>query len=124
MSNQLPKNLQQQPVLRHQEIIISPLPDPEIMARYKNADPSFPERIMKMAENHNAADVRMKNRVSLGNMIIPMIGQIFTLILGAGSILACIYLAMAGYTNAAIATIIGGFSPMIIASFKNFRQKK
>jgi len=44
----------------YQEITQGPLPDPDILARYKNADPSFPERIMKMAEAHNAADVLTK----------------------------------------------------------------
>jgi uncharacterized membrane protein len=71
------------------ELIQGPLPDPQMLSNYKNADPSFPERIMRMAEEHNAADVSTKNRISLSNLIVPIIGQIFTLVLGAGSILAC-----------------------------------
>ena len=93
-----------------------------MLEQYKNADPSFPERIMKMAEDHNAADVVAKNRISFSNLIIPIIGQVFTLILGAGGILACIYLAKAGYTGAAIAAIAGSFSPIIIGAFKSLRR--
>jgi len=100
-----------------------PLPDPEMLERYKNADPSFPERIMRMAEDHNAADVITKNRISLSNIIVPIIGQVFTLILGVGGILACIYLAKAGYTGAAIAAIVGSFSPIIISAFKSLQRR-
>jgi uncharacterized membrane protein len=104
------------------EFFQGPLPDPEMLVRYKNADNSFPERIMRMAEAHNAADIVTKNRISLSNLIVPIIGQVFTLILGVSSIAACIYLALAGYTGAAIAAIAGGFSPMVISAFKNLRQ--
>jgi len=120
---------QSQIVHKSQEIVHTkethfqgPLPDPEMLEQYKNADPSFPERIMKMAEDHNAADVVAKNRISFSNLIIPIIGQVFTLILGAGGILACIYLAKAGYTGAAIAAIAGSFSPIIIGAFKSLRR--
>ena len=99
-----------------------PLPDPMTLEQYKNADPSFPERIMRMAEAHNAADVKSKNRTSLSNLIIPIIGQVFTLMLGAGGILACIYLSMSGYTGGAITAIAGSFSPIIINAIKGLRQ--
>ena len=127
MANQpVPKN-QKAIITReeiHSEILAGPIPDPETLARYKIADSSFPERIMRMAEAHNEADVRAKNRITLSNLIIPVIGQIFTLMLGAGGILACIYLAMAGYTGGAIAAIVGGFSPLVINAFKGLRQGK
>jgi uncharacterized membrane protein len=117
----------QQIVLTRQEISETyqgPLPDPVMLEEYKNADPSFPERIMRMAEAHNAADINTKNRISLANLLIPIIGQVFTLLLGTGGIFACIYLARAGYTGGAIAAIVGSFSPMVINAFKGLRQKK
>jgi len=119
------QNIQPNQIVHNQkfEITEGPLPNPEILVRYGTADPSFPERIVRMAEEHNAADVAMKNRISLSNLIIPIIGQVFTLILGAGGILACVYLARSGYTGAAIAAIAGSFSPIIIGAFKNLRQK-
>jgi hypothetical protein len=94
-----------------------------MLEKYRNADPSFPERIMRMAEAHNAADVITKNRISLSNLIVPIIGQVFTLLLGAGGIFACIYLANAGYTGPAIAIIVSSFSPIIIGAFRNLRRK-
>ena len=95
MSNQV-QNIQRQQKVHEIEFIQGPLPSPEMLERYKNADVSFPERIMRMAEDHNRADVRTKNRISLSNLIVPIIGQIFTLLLGVGGILACVYLARAG----------------------------
>jgi hypothetical protein len=79
---------------------------------------------MRMAESHNAADIKTKNRISLSNLIVPIIGQTFTLLLGIGSILACIFLANNGYSAGAIAVIAGGFSPMVINAFKGLRQNK
>ena len=126
-SQNVPSQSDQHIVLTRQEIsetFQGPLPDPMMLERYKNADPSFPERIMRMAEAHNAADIKTKNRISLSNLIIPIIGQVFTLLLGTGGILACIYLARAGYTGGAIAAIVGSFSPMVINAFKGLRQSK
>ena len=34
-----------------------PIPHPEIMRGYSSIDPSFPERIMKMAERNNDASI-------------------------------------------------------------------
>ena len=106
------------------QITEGPLPDPAVLEKYKNADPSFPERIMRMAEAHNAADVVMKNRISLSNLIVPIIGQVFTIILGAGGILACVFLARAGYAYAAIAAIVSSFSPIVIGALRNLRYRK
>ena len=101
---------------------IGPLPPPETLDGYKKADTSFPERIMQMAEAHNKADVKMKNRLSLANLIVPVIGQVFTVLLGIGGIGACVYLAQSGYSTAAIAAIVASFSPMVINALRNLRR--
>jgi uncharacterized membrane protein len=95
-----------------------------MLEKYKNADPSFPERIMRMAEAHNVADVKTKDRISRSHLIVPIIGQIFTLTLGIGGIVACVYLAKAGFTGGAIVAIAGSFSPIVINAFKGLRQEK
>ena len=121
---QLPDPGIQTEIIAREEIYHGPLPNPEMLERYKNTDPSFPERIMRMAEAHNAADISTKNRISLSNLIVHIIGQAFTFMLGAGGILGCIYLARSGYTGGAIAAIAGSFSPMVINAFKGFRQNR
>jgi len=110
-------------ILSRSEISVGPLPDPLVLEKYKNADPSFPERIVRMAEAHNKADVSTKNRVSLSHLIVPIIGQVFTLALGAGGILAGIYLARAGFANVAIATIACCFSPVVISVIRGFHRR-
>ena len=122
MDNQQDK----QPVVFEHEIsetYIGPLPNPLFLEKYKNTDPSFPERIMKMAEAHNAADVTTKNRISLSHLITPIMGQVITFFLGAGGIFACIYLARAGYTGPSIAAVASAFSPIAIRAIRSIRNK-
>jgi uncharacterized membrane protein len=109
--------------IHSQELYSGPLPEPGTLEKYKTADPSFPERIMKMAEAHNAADVRAKDRVSLVNLIVPIAGQVFTLLLGAGGILACVFLSRAGFAGGAVASIVTSFSPMVISALRGLRGK-
>jgi hypothetical protein len=56
-------------------------------------------------------------------MVVPIIGQVFTLMLGAGGIVACVYLARSGFTGGAIASIAGSFSPMVINALRGLTQK-
>jgi uncharacterized membrane protein len=108
---------------RYNEVDQDYLPDPVILEGFKKIDPSFAKLVMQMAKDHNDADVKTKNRRSLSELIVPIIGQVLTFLLGAGGILTCIYLAKAGYTGPAIATVAGGFLPIIINAFRNFRSK-
>jgi len=122
MDNQ-PTNPRQELIAAFQgEIYQGPLPDPEMLEKYKNADPSFPERIVKMAEEQNAADVGIKKSFSFSNTVIPILGQIFTFLLSAGSLCTCLYLAEKGYAGGAIAAIAAGFAPIIINALKGFKQ--
>ena len=119
-----PQNIQKQTFIEYGQVTSGPIPDPDIMARYKIADPTFPERIMKMAEAHNAADVKIKNRISFANMAIPIIGQVFTVILACGGTAACIYLAIKGFSGPAIASITASYAPIVINALRNLRGKK
>ena len=115
-----------QPVVFEHEIsetYIGPLPNPLFLEKYKSIDPSFPERVMKMAEAHNAADVTTKSRISMSHLIAPIMGQVLTFLLGAGGILACIYLARAGYTGPSIAAVASAFSPIAIRAIRSIRHK-
>ena len=127
MANQIqpPNQIQHQEISQHirEEIHSGPIPTPETLDGYKKTDPSFPERIVKMAEAHNDADVRTKNRISLSNLILPIIGQLLTFFLAGGGIVACIYLARAGYTIPSIAAVTSTFLPIIIGTIRNLRRK-
>ena len=91
------------------EIYSGALPDPDTLFSYRNAGETFPERIMQMAESHNAADVTAKNRLSLSGLINPILGQVFTLVFGICGIIGGVYLTISGYSGVAIAAMAGVF---------------
>ena len=67
--NRLPKQEEQRHEIQKLEHKIElqysgPLPHPEIMQRYKNIDPSMPERIMKQFE-YDAEHVREQEKAAL-----------------------------------------------------------
>jgi len=112
------KAAQSQDMLVSHQTYSGPLPEPGMLEQYKNADPSFPERIVRMAEDHNAADIITKKRFSLANLITPILGQVFAFLLGIAGIIAGAYLTMEGHPATGIVVIGSAFSPIIISSFK------
>jgi uncharacterized membrane protein len=107
-----------------QEIYQGPMPHPDTLKGFGEIDLSFPERIMKMAEAHNDADVKTKLRLSLANLMIPIIGQVFTLLITGGGIIACVFLAIAGKYGESVAAIILSFAPIIINALTNLKNKQ
>jgi uncharacterized membrane protein len=116
-------NLPHDITIQQGELYAGPIPSPEILEKFKTVDASFPERIMQMAEQHAQADVRTKNRFSLSLLLVPLFGQLFSLLLGLGGIAACVFLARTGFTGAAIAAIVASFAPIVIAALKNLFVK-
>jgi uncharacterized membrane protein len=102
-----------------QEIFTGPLPHPEVLRGYLSINTGYPERIFKMAEAHNAADVRMKNKESTSIIL----GQVFSFFLGCIGFGTSIFLAIRGLQAGAITAAIGGVAPVIIAALSNFRKK-
>jgi drug/metabolite transporter (DMT)-like permease len=89
----------------------------------KLVDASFPERVLKIAEAHAGADVRKKDRDSLSDFITPIIAQIITLLIccmgfGIGALFA-----FKGVKAVAIASVVVGIAPIIIAALSNLRRK-
>ena len=118
-----PQNTSPQVIVQRGQSFSGPIPDPVTLKGYKEAGADFPERIMKMAEAYNEADVKAINRASFADLIIPIIGQIFSFAITAGGIMACVLLARDGYTGLAMASVIIAFLPIVIGAFRGFRQK-
>ena len=110
-------------IIERSQTFSGPLPHPDILTRYGDIKSDLPERITKMAEDHNRADVRTKDRFSFAMSFATIAGSIFTFLLGAGSIAAGIWLAILGEPGSSIAAIITGFAPIVIAAFGNLKQK-
>jgi uncharacterized membrane protein len=102
------------------EVFLGPIPSPSILGDYRKLDPSYPDRIIRMAEQHAEADVLLKNREAsaIGR------GQVFSFILGIIGFGTAIFLAVKKLEAGAIAAAIGGIAPIIIAALANFQQKK
>ena len=86
-------------------IIQSPFPPPELLEKYKEIDPSFPERILKMVEEEQKHRHKITSR-----------GQIFALIIGIGGLFTTLILGLWGNPwvagaigFASLATLVGAF---------------
>jgi uncharacterized membrane protein len=110
-------------IIQRVQTFSGPLPHPELLGKYGDIKQDFPERIVKMAENHNSADIRTKDRFSFAMSFAAISGTVFSFLLGISGVGAGIWLAQIGYSGASIAAIIGGIAPILIASLRNFSKK-
>ncbi len=86
-------------------IIQSPFPPPELLEKYKQIDPSFPQRVLKMVEEEQKHRHKITSRGQIFALMIGMGGLITTLILG---IWGNPWVAgMIGFTS--LATLVGAF---------------
>lgn len=76
-----------------------------------------------MAEKHQEADVKAQDRISRANLIVPILGQVFTLIISLSGIAAGVFLVLKGYDAGAVSAIICSICPIIVAALKNFKTK-
>lgn len=104
------------------ELYAGPLPHPDIMKGYAEVDPSIPERIMRMTEAYAAANIETQRRNSKTNFITSVFGQVFTLAISLCGIGAAVYFVHKGVESAAIASIFGGLSPIILAAVRSFKK--
>ncbi|MDR1950139.1 MAG: DUF2335 domain-containing protein [Spirochaetaceae bacterium] len=112
-------------LLSRQEFFSGPLPPPAELKGYKEIDPGYPERLLKMAESHadsvdrlrhEEAFLKHREAMSLGR------GQWLSFILGmAGFGLAAIF-GFKGMGTQATASIIAGVAPIIVAALGNLRK--
>ena len=104
--------------LQTSELYQGPIPHPDILKKFGTVDPSYPERIMKMTEDNNRLEIRMRERDS----ILGVLGQIFSFTLGLTGFGLSALLALKGLEAGAIAAAIGGIAPIIVAALGNLRK--
>ena len=109
-------------IISQQEIAIyqGQFPHPDILKGFAEVLPDMPERILKMAEEHNKADIRTKNRNSLSLIL----GQVLTFLITISGLAFGVILAKMGMAGASIASIIGGIVPVLISGIEAFKTKK
>ena len=76
-----------------------------------------------MAEKHQESDIKAQNRSSLTNLLVPILGQVFSVVISLSGIVAGIFLVLKGYDAGAVAAIICSICPIIVAALKNFKTK-
>jgi len=106
-----------------------PIPSPEILSNYSKADPTFPERVMKMAESeikHRQemdkdalkADIEMTKIEVKTEAVATIIGQILGFLIAITAISAGVYTTLMGHpvTGGIIGT--GGLAGLVSAFIK------
>jgi uncharacterized membrane protein len=104
--------------LHTSELYQGPIPHPDILKKFGTVDPSYPERIMKMTEDNNKIEIRMRERDS----IMSFTGQIFSFALGLAGFGLSVVFVLKGLEAGAIAAAIGGVAPIIVAALGNLRK--
>ena len=97
-----------------------PIPPASELEQLKAVDSTFPERVMRIAELHAAADIRRKDRFSLSHII----GQFVSFLLGCMGFGIGVLFALKGIEAGAITAVISGVAPIVIAALANFHNFK
>lgn len=107
------------------------VPHPEILRKLAEIDPSFPERIFKIAEDAakeriRASQVASENAKKLidSEKSFKSRGQILTFILFFMVLGVTVLLAVMGMPGAAIATCIGGFATLGVSAINGMTGRK
>ena len=118
--NQLEKT--DKAIISQKEIAIyqGQFPHPDILKGFSEIIPDMPERILKMAEAHNEADIKTKNRNSLSLIL----GQVFTFLIMIIGLVFGVVLAKMNMPGVSIASIVGGLAPILISGIESFKSKK
>lgn len=108
--NQPQNQIQQQQltVTKHYQGVIPP---PEMMEQFKNIDPSFPDRILKMAENEGFHRRELAKSVTYKSFLLDFSGIISGIAVVSGVIWLCYEFVKRGYATQAaslgIAVLVG-----------------
>lgn len=99
-----------------------PLPHPSILKGFAEIDDSFPDRIIKMAEEHAKTEDETQRKIIQLNARSILLGQIFSFIFGLAGIGACVYLAIKGNTAGSIASVIAVIVQSVVAAISNNKK--
>jgi len=116
-------------IVYEQEVSVryqGPIPDPYTFYKLKEVDPSFPERVMKMAESNNDVEIKIKEQKSKRKQQeigLESRGQLFIFILALVLIGVSVFLVLKGYELIAIVPFLGGISPIITTVINNLAKK-
>lgn len=87
------------------------------MKGYAELDPTFPDRILRMAEKSNDADIEDQHSIVRSDNFSRVFGQVLSFLLGCAGLFVAYRLAVLRYASAAIITAaLSGVAPILIAA--------
>lgn len=95
-----------------------PIPHPDILIGLKNVDETFPERIMKMAENHAKTEDELNRKIVRSNTLSLILGQIFSFLFGCLGIVACVYTATKGNVTGSVMSALAVIVQFTMSAIK------
>jgi uncharacterized membrane protein len=105
----------------HRELMMGPLPPPDVLAKYNDIIPDGADRLLKLVEHQQEHRIRIEELVIASQQRQSQAGQILAFVIAIVGLAACCYMA----THGAV-TVAGILATTLIASlvyaFINGRQ--
>ena len=93
-----------------------PLPTPELLQKWEAIHPGAAELIFRTYEKQVTSRIERENKLTESKVKTDSRGQIFAFLLAAGGLGLALAFALLGNSGAALASIIGGIAPIILAT--------
>ena len=110
---------------------VGPLPSPEDMAAFKQIQPDLVERIFRLYESAANHEIAMDQGTLQLNLSVVnsenrmgYLGLGAAFLLGAGSIVAAVVLALAGHTSVALPVGLGIPAMLLVTAFARMWQRQ
>ena len=108
---------------KKQELYSGPIPSPALMKGYAEIDPTFPDRILRMAEKSNDADIEDQHSIVRSDNFSRVFGQVLSFFLGCAGLFVAYRLARLNYASAAIITAaLSGVAPILIVAIQSNKR--
>jgi uncharacterized membrane protein len=112
--------------LFHQEVRAyrGPIPDPETLAQYKHVDPSFPERIMRMAESQHEHRLGVERDTAACQRKVLVVTTCAVFALAVLCVCGAAFMGYVGNTGVALALAPLGFLSPVVSLVLKWRSDR
>ncbi len=101
-----------------------PIPHPNILKGLGEIDASFPDRVMKIAENHASTEDESQKKIIKLNAISIIMGQIFSFIFGLAALAVCVYMARNKIIEGTVVSGVVLIVQLIISGISSGKNQK
>ena len=104
--------------------IVDLFPHPNILKGLGEIDASFPDRVMKIAENHASTEDESQKKIIKLNAISIIMGQIFSFIFGLAALAVCVYMARNKIIEGTVVSGVVLIVQLIISGISSGKNQK